>query len=181
QPDVESAKIAARAFLDGTPEPAVPFAVDGDVELTSVGYSPAATTVATAVRELLAELPSDGYVSVHAYADREAGSGLETIRGSLATFSGGRPTTFGWGPRFLHSTGQYHKGGPEQGVFLQIVERVAEDREVPGRPFTFGTLIAAQARGDAQVLADHNRPVLTLTVDGPGALARVISEIKALS
>lgn len=181
QPDVESAKIAARAFLDGTPEAAVPFAVDGAVELTAVGYSPSATTVSAAVRELLAALPADGYVSVHAYADREAGSGLESIRGTLAALSGGRPTTFGWGPRFLHSTGQYHKGGPEQGVFLQIVERAAEDREVPGRPFTFGTLIAAQARGDAQVLADHHRPVLTLTVSGSTALDRVISEIKGLS
>ena len=137
--------------------------------------------MSAAVRELLSELPADGYVSVHAYADREAGSGLESLRGSLAATTGGRPTTFGWGPRFLHSTGQYHKGGPAQGVFLQIVERAAQDREVPGRPFTFGTLIAAQARGDAQVLADHHRPVLTLTVSGAAALARVISEIKALS
>jgi hypothetical protein len=181
QPDVESAKIAARAFLDGTPEAAVPFAVDGDVALTAVGYSPSATNVSDAVRELLGRLDSDAYISVHAYADREAGSGLETIRTPLAAAAGGRPTTFGWAPRFLHSTGQYHKGGPEQGVFLQIVETPAQDREVPGRPFTFGTLIAAQARGDAQVLADHLRPVLTLTVSGEAALARVISEIKALS
>ena len=181
QPDVESAKIAARAFLDGTPEAAVPFAVDGGVELTAIGYTPVTSTVTGAVRELIAELPADGYISVHAYADREAGSGLESIRGTLATYSGGRPTTFGWGPRFLHSTGQYHKGGPEQGVFLQIVERASQDREVPGRPFTFGTLIAAQARGDAQVIADHHRPVLTLTVDGPIELARIISEIKGLS
>ncbi|MFM2412047.1 MAG: hypothetical protein RLZZ587_380 [Actinomycetota bacterium] len=181
QPDVESAKIAARAFLDGTPEAATPFAIDGDIHLTAVGYSPVATNVSDAVRELLAQLDADGYVSVHAYADREAGNGLEAIRTSLAAAAGGRPTTFGWAPRFLHSTGQYHKGGPEQGVFLQIVETPVEDREVPGRPFTFGTLIGAQARGDAQVLADHHRPVLTLTVSGARALARVMSEIKALS
>ena len=180
QPDVESAKIAARAFLDGTPEAAIPFAVDGDAELTAVGYEPAATTVSAAVRELLAQLPADGYLSIHAYADREAGSGLETIRTPLAA-AGGRPTTFGWGPRFLHSTGQYHKGGPAQGVFLQIVEKANADREVPGRPFTFGTLIAAQARGDAQVLADHHRPVLTITVNGASALGRVIAELGSLS
>jgi glucose-6-phosphate isomerase len=70
--------------------------------------------------------------------------------------------TFGWGPRFLHSTGQYHKGGPAIGSYLQITGDSAEDLPVPDRPFTFGQLIAAQAAGDAQVLADHGRPVLRL-------------------
>ena len=166
QPDVESAKIAARSFLDGTPETVTPFAVDGAVEISAVGYAPTKSTVLEAVRELLLLLADDGYVSIHAYADRESGSGLETIRDVVALATGGRPTTFGWGPRFLHSTGQYHKGGPAQGVFLQIVERAEMDREVTDRPFTFGVLMAAQARGDAAVLAEHGRPVLTLTVDG---------------
>lgn len=180
QPDVESAKIAARAFLDGTPESTEPFAVDGEVALTAVGYSPSATTVDAAIRELLDLLPVDGYLSIHAYSDREAGSGLESIRDTLAAASGGRPTTFGWGPRFLHSTGQYHKGGPAQGVFLQIVEVAEADREVPGRPFTFGVLIAAQARGDAQVLADHHRPVLTLTVTGQRAVTDLAATIRRI-
>ena len=73
--------------------------------------------------------------------------------------------TFGWGPRFLHSTGQFHKGGPPIGVFLQITGEPDEDLDVPGRDFTFGTLIAAQAAGDAQVLADHGRPVLRVHLD----------------
>jgi glucose-6-phosphate isomerase len=180
QPDVESAKIAARAFLDGTPAAVEPFAIDGDVTLTAAGYSPTATTVDAAVRELLAQLASNGYLSIHAYSDREAGSGLESIRDSLAAAAGGRPTTFGWGPRVLHSTGQYHKGGPAQGVFLQIVEKAAADREVPGRPFTFGVLIAAQARGDAQVLADHHRPVLTLTVTGQRAVIELAAAIRRI-
>ena len=76
----------------------------------------------------------------------------------------GRPATFGWGPRFLPSTGQYHKGGPAQGVFLQIVERTDVDLEIPGRPFTFGQLIEAQASGDAAVLSGLGRPVVTLTI-----------------
>ena len=75
-----------------------------------------------------------------------------------------RPTTFGWGPRFLHSTGQFHKGGPAQGVFLQILERTDVDLEIPGRPFTFGQLIQAQAAGDAAILSDHGRPVVSLTI-----------------
>ena len=180
QPDVESAKIAARAFLDGTPEAQVPFATDAGVELSAVGYSPMATTVTDAVREVLSHVAADGYVSIHAYADREAGSGLESIRDIVAALSDGRPTTFGWGPRFLHSTGQYHKGGPAQGVFIQIVERATMDREVPGRPFTFGVLMAAQARGDATVLADHGRPVLTLTVDGFADLTSLISTLRRM-
>ena len=64
-------------------------------------------------------------------------------------------TTFGYGPRFLHSTGQFHKGGPPVGAFLQIVDEPEEDLEVPGEPFTFGTLIRAQADGDLQTLRSH--------------------------
>ena len=75
-----------------------------------------------------------------------------------------RPVTFGWGPRFLHSTGQFHKGGPAVGVFIQITTVPTADLEIPERPFTFGQLIQAQAAGDASVLADHGRPVLTITL-----------------
>jgi glucose-6-phosphate isomerase len=64
-------------------------------------------------------------------------------------------TTFGYGPRFLHSTGQFHKGGPSVGAFLQIVDEPQEDLEVPGEPYTFGTLIRAQADGDLQTLRSH--------------------------
>jgi len=180
QPDVESAKIAARAFLNGTPEEPVPFATDADVSMSALGYEPTATTLVGAVNEILALVAKDGYVSIHAYADRDAGSGLETIRDSVAAASGGRPTTFGWGPRFLHSTGQYHKGGPAQGVFLQIVERAPVDREVPGQPFTFGVLLESQARGDASVLAHHNRPVLTLTVTGFAHLATLVTALRRI-
>lgn len=180
QPDVESAKIAARAFLDETPAPQPPFATDGTVLLSALGYVPSASTVTDAVSEVLALVSGNGYVSVHAYADREAGSGLEVLRDVFSTASGGRPTTFGWGPRFLHSTGQYHKGGPEQGVFIQVVERATTDRAVPERPFSFGELITAQARGDATVLAGHHRPVLTLTVDGFPALLELVATIRRL-
>jgi glucose-6-phosphate isomerase len=72
--------------------------------------------------------------------------------------------TFGWAPRFLHSTGQYHKGGPRQGVYLQIVSQAKHDIAVPGRDFSFGELIASQAAGDAKVLGALGRPVLTLTL-----------------
>ena len=103
----------------------------------------------------------DGYLSVQAYLDRLGFAELEGIRDPLAAVSG-RPVTFGWGPRFLHSTGQFHKGGPAIGVFLQVTAAPAQDLAIPERPFTFGELIAAQAAGDAQVLAEHGRPVLRL-------------------
>ena len=64
-------------------------------------------------------------------------------------------TTFGYGPRFLHSTGQFHKGGPAIGAFVQIVDEPQEDLEVPGERYTFGTLIRAQADGDLQTLRSH--------------------------
>ena len=92
----------------------------------------------------------------------------------------GRPTTFGWGPRFLHSTGQFHKGGPATGVYLQITTAPARGpRRSPGATFTFGDFIAAQAGGDAQVLADHGRPVLRLHLtDHDAGLAQLAAVLR---
>ena len=73
-----------------------------------------------------------------------------------------RATTVGYGPRFLHSTGQLHKGGAPIGWFLQLVAEHPEDRAIPGKAYTFGQLIDAQAIGDAQTLEEHKLPVLRL-------------------
>ena len=73
-------------------------------------------------------------------------------------------TTWGYGPRFLHSTGQFHKGGPKTGRFLQLIDEPAEDLEVPGEPYTFGTLIRAQADGDLQTLRNHGLPAVRVSV-----------------
>jgi hypothetical protein len=72
----------------------------------------------------------------------------------------GAATTLGYGPRFLHSTGQFHKGGPPQGVFVQIVADDPEDIEIPGQPYTFGQLKRAQAAGDFEALRARSRPVV---------------------
>jgi glucose-6-phosphate isomerase len=166
QPDVESAKIATRGLLDATPEPSAPSFVDAGIEVRATdGLLSDQTSVRGAIDALLASLPEDGYLSVQAYVDRVATPQLDGVRDLLAARAG-RPVTFGWGPRFLHSTGQYHKGGPATGVFLQITENASVDLEVPDRPFTLGQLIQAQAAGDASVLAEHGRPVLTLTLTG---------------
>ena len=168
QPDVESAKAATRALLDARPEPTAPaFVVDGVEVRVSDPALAASGTVAGVLEALWATVPADGYVSIQAYVNRLDVPQLPGLR-ELVAADAGRPTTFGWGPRFLHSTGQFHKGGPATGVFLQITERTDVDLEIPGRPFTFGQLIQAQAAGDASVLADgHGRPVVTLTLTDP--------------
>lgn len=173
QPDVESAKVAARGLLDATPAPIAPvFAAEGVEVRTAGGLAIADETLVGAIDALVAALPEGGYISVQAYLDRLAVPEFAELRDLLAAKSG-RPVTFGWGPRFLHSTGQYHKGGPAVGVFLQLVAEpdAATDLEIPERPFTFGQLIQAQAAGDASVLAEHGRPVLTLTLSDVAAAA----------
>lgn len=170
QPDVESAKKAARELLGGggsVPEP--DFSEDGIDVYTGEG-----TTLQEAVDALLAAVDLDhGYLSVQVYLDRIAYADFADIREVLAARLG-RPVTFGWGPRFLHSTGQYHKGGTPTGVFLQITGEPAEDLAIAGRDFTFGSFIDSQAAGDAAVLRDHDRPVLRLHLNDvvPG-LARI--------
>ncbi|GAA1641679.1 glucose-6-phosphate isomerase [Microbacterium flavum] len=167
QPDVESAKTATRGLLEARPEVGSPAFVDGDVEVRVSDDALAASgTLAGVLDALWARLGPDGYVAIQAYVDRVAVPQLQGLRELVAADSG-RPTTFGWGPRFLHSTGQYHKGGPAQGVFLQILGSGEVDLEIPGRPFTFGQLISAQAAGDASVLVAHDRPVVTLTLTDP--------------
>jgi glucose-6-phosphate isomerase len=176
QPDVESAKKAARGLLDAQPEPEPADAVDGAVEIrATAGLLNGATTVEAAVDALLAAIPPRGYLAVMAYLNRLAEASLAEVRDPLA-LRAQRPVTFGWGPRFLHSTGQFHKGGPPVGVYLQITGVSVEDLPVPDRPFSFGKLIAAQAAGDAKVLADHGRPVLRLHLtDRAAGLAQVIA------
>ena len=178
QPDVESAKKAARGFLDAQPEPERAAFVDGAVEVRgSEGLLDGVTSLSSALEALLGRLGERGYVAVMAYLDREGPDAtLAEIRRPLAMRTE-RPVTFGWGPRFLHSTGQYHKGGPEIGIFLQVTGAVEEDVDVPGRPFTFGQLIAAQAAGDAQVLADLGRPVLRLHLTERASGIRQLREV----
>ncbi|MBA2699168.1 MAG: glucose-6-phosphate isomerase [Nocardioidaceae bacterium] len=162
QPDVESAKKAARGLLDQQPEPDPAVLMHEGVEVRGPqGLLDGVDSLEGAISALLDQLGPDSYLAVMAYADSHRDRALHRVREQLARRTN-RPVTFGWGPRFLHSTGQYHKGGPAQGVFLQITRDEPVDVEIPGRPFTFGTLIAAQAAGDAKVLAEHGRPVLRL-------------------
>jgi glucose-6-phosphate isomerase len=181
QPDVESAKQSTRDLLStgsGDLPAGEPVLTDGAVE----AYGPAdllagATALDAVIRTLLDAVPPLGYLAVHAYLDRFADAAAADLRIALAALTP-RPVTFGWGPRFLHSTGQYHKGGPPVGVFLQLTGAVAEDLAVPGRDFTLGRLQLAQALGDGRVLADRGRPVVRLHLtDRAAGLAAVRAAI----
>ncbi|MFY1693745.1 glucose-6-phosphate isomerase [Plantactinospora sp. WMMB782] len=173
QPNVTESKENTNRLL-GTGLPVeTPTFVDSGVE----GYwfpgepqrsDPLPGDLAGALRLLLAGLGGDGYLAVMAYLDRFADAKTAQVRPGLASASG-RPVTFGWGPRFLHSTGQYHKGGPQLGSYLQITGDVAEDLPVPGKAYSFGQLQAAQAAGDREALAQRGRPVLRLHLTDRGA------------
>jgi glucose-6-phosphate isomerase len=186
QPDVEAAKVAARALLDqpvgGEPE-AAPVLTIGSVEVFQSGdWLPAtAKTLADVLNAFLAAAPDHGYVAVQAYLDRLDDASAAVLRPAVARASR-LQTTFGWGPRFLHSTGQYHKGGHQNGVFLQITGVVERDIAVPDRPYTLGVLQHAQALGDGSVLAEHDRPVLRLHLTDRAAglveLTKAVQEVK---
>ncbi|HEV7976609.1 glucose-6-phosphate isomerase [Amycolatopsis sp.] len=181
QPDVEAAKKAARSLLDnpdalkGGEKPST---VDGSVEIfASQGVSGEGSLV-DVLRAFIASAPEHGYLSVQAYLDRLDDASTALLRPEFAKRTG-LQTTFGWGPRFLHSTGQYHKGGHQNGVFLQLTGVVEQDLEVPERPYTLGILQHAQALGDGQVLAEHGRPVLRLHfTDRAAGLAELIRAVQ---
>ncbi len=179
QPNVEEAKVQARSLLDNPPDAAAEpdLEVDG-VQITGLNLDLSGVTdLAGAIAALVAATPELGYLSVQAYLDRHGDASADDLRSALAHRSG-RQTTFGWGPRFLHSTGQYHKGGHQNGAFLQITGEVDEDLDIPDRPYSFATLQAAQAAGDAAVLAGKGRPVLRLHLsDRAAGLGRLLEAV----
>jgi glucose-6-phosphate isomerase len=173
QPDVESAKIAARAVLDSPAEGLSVGVLDQGVEISSFGYELSSSKLADCLADLIDAASPDSYLSIHCYLNRENNASAMNLR-ELVAQRANRPTTFGWGPRFLHSTGQYHKGGPKQGVFIQIVSGDSSDQQIPGRQFGYRKLIDSQASGDAKVLAAGGSRVLVLR------LLEIDTGIKAL-
>ena len=164
QPDVESAKIAARALLE-SPADGIEYAASfSGVDIATLGFELNASSIADALAQLFMFTNENSYLSVHCYLNREEFAELSKVRNLIAQRAN-RPTTFGWGPRFLHSTGQYHKGGPKQGVFLQIVSGEGDQLEIPGRDFGYRELIDSQASGDAKVLSAAGSKVLVLRLN----------------
>ncbi len=167
QPDVESAKVATRALLEHRPEPTPARFTERGIEVRGdERLLHGVSTLSQALRVLLDSCDNQGYIAIQAYLNRHSCAAFSTLRESIAVATR-RPTTFGWGPRFLHSTGQYHKGGSPRGVFLQLCSATETDLAIPGRPFTFGELLTAQAAGDASVLSGLGRPVISFTLPNP--------------
>ncbi len=170
QPDVELAKDLARQAM--TAAGAGGEAVSSDQDALDVD-SPG---LGQAVAGWLAQARPGDYVALQAYLypQETTTRGLQDIR-RAALKKTRLATTLGYGPRFLHSTGQYHKGGPNTGLFLQFVDEPARDLPVPESDYTFGQLIRSQALGDAQALREKGRRVLRINLkgDAPGGLERV--------
>ena len=163
QPNVTEAKEQTLALLNewkssgSTVVPALtPDATEGDVEIFGSGKS-----IAAALGAIIDTTHDGGYIAIMAYLDRKDDVALEELRTLIADASG-KPTTFGWGPRFMHSTGQFHKAGQPNGTFIQITGEVDCDFDIPGRDFSFATLVAAQGLGDGKALAKRQYPLLRL-------------------
>jgi glucose-6-phosphate isomerase len=166
QPNVQESKDNTNAVLekagDGPLPEGEPLFVDRGVEVYADSVTlPGAADLPGVLAALLHAVPASGYLAVMAYLDRIADAAASTVRDLLA-MRAAHPVTFGWGPRFLHSTGQFHKGGPPVGVFLAITGTAAFDIEVPGRDFSFARLQLAQALGDGQALTSRGRPYVRL-------------------
>lgn len=173
QPDVEAAKVEARKLTDqyeqsgSLPEEQPFFESEGLKFYTSEEYAASlgGGVPAAKLRSHLDQLDDGDYFAILAYIDMtpEHERLLEAIRKSVLE-QYRVATCLGFGPRFLHSTGQAYKGGGNNGVFLQITCDDANDLEVPGQKYTFGVVKAAQARGDFQVLLDRGRRALRIHV-----------------
>jgi glucose-6-phosphate isomerase len=178
QPNVTEAKEATSALLaewNGVLPEFAADAIDGAVEIFGAG-----SDLTAALRNFINEIPQDGYVAVMAYLDRSGDRDLAKLREIIARKSN-RPVTFGWGPRFLHSTGQFHKGGQQNGAFLQITGVTNGDVVIPGQSFGFKTLIMAQALGDLRALAKRKYPLLRLHLsDRSAGIAQLLKAAEAL-
>ncbi|MBW8483267.1 glucose-6-phosphate isomerase [Actinomadura parmotrematis] len=116
---------------------------------------------------LLDAAPDDGYLAVLAYLDRHGDAPVAALRARLASRArrirrNAVPVTFGWAPQALHGAGQFHKGGPQTGVFLQLTGDTEAELPVPGRPYSLRELQLAQAFGDLRVLRSRGRPAVRL-------------------
>ena len=174
QPDVEASKIVTRQLTEayeksGQLPAETPLLEEGGIKLFTDERNAATLktlarnnfTLAGVMRAHLGQLGTGDYMALLAYIEMNAEheNRLQLIRHSVRDRKH-VATCLGFGPRFLHSTGQAYKGGPNTGVFLQITCDDAHDLPVPGQKYTFGIVKAAQARGDFKVLADRKRRAL---------------------
>lgn len=170
QPDVQLAKKLAAVAMERGPD--------------TSGPRPPQVTDARWLTDLLAALDgtSASYVSIQAYIPQTAHNNATlTVLRTILTALSGAHVTVGYGPRFLHSTGQLHKGGPAGGVYLQIIDEPALSLPIPGADMTFNNLIAAQAAGDRAALIDRDRTVICvdLGTDVADGLATMLHRLQS--
>ena len=167
QPDVEDAKVQTRQLIDayersGSLAPETPFHEDAEIAFFAPGdHGFAPTDPVEILRTHFASLEAGNYFGILAYIERddEHEAAIARMRDAVVKAKG-VATVAGFGPRFLHSTGQAYKGGPKTGVFLEITRTPRQDLSVPGHKASFGTVQLAQARGDLDVLAERGQRVL---------------------
>jgi glucose-6-phosphate isomerase len=179
QPNVTEAKERTGALLSTWNDGKVPHITPNFEEESVALYG---STKGETLEEHLADfIKSEAhYFAIMAYLARGIDDSAPLSRELIAAKSG-KGTTFGWGPRFLHSTGQFHKGGQPNGAFIQITGENEADLNIPHQDFTFHTLLMAQALGDGQALADRNFPLLRLHLKNRGAgLERVLEALKKI-
>ncbi len=160
QPNVQEAKDNTKRVLDSGTVPSPPVADDD------------------ALRALLSDAAPPHYVAIMGYLpySEELDQAVADLRVAIRAATGAA-VTYGYGPRFLHSTGQLHKGGPPTGRFLQLVNDPASDVPIPGAAYSFGTLIAAQSAGDLQTLRDHGLRAERVKLEGdPASAVRALTE-----
>ena len=192
QPDVEASKVKTRDLTTayektGSLPDEKPFFSDAGFALyadpkNEAALAPKATSLVAALKAHFARIGAGDYAALLAYIERNPAhiAMMQSLRRVIRDRTKAA-TCVGFGPRFLHSTGQAYKGGPNSGVFLQITCDDAEDLPVPGQKYTFGVVKAAQARGDFEVLAERGRRALRVHISGGleaglAALHRAVEE-----
>jgi transaldolase / glucose-6-phosphate isomerase len=191
QPDVEASKIETKKLTSqyeatGSLPPESPFYIAKDAKLFADDKNSAVLSGGKSLNEIvkthLSRIGAGDYFAVLGYIPMNAENekALQAVRMSVRDAKK-VATCLGFGPRFLHSTGQAYKGGPNSGVFLQITCDDASDLAVPGQKYTFGVVKAAQARGDFAVLAERGRRALRVHLgknlkSGLNALAKAVSQ-----
>jgi transaldolase/glucose-6-phosphate isomerase len=168
QPDVQDAKDRTRSKI-------AEYKATGAV---SPGPFVSVEDAPQALEAFLASAKAGDYIAINAYLRRNPAmqAALNELRLKLRAKTG-CATTLGFGPRFLHSTGQLHKGGANNGLFLQITADSAADIDIPGQGMTFGTLERAQALGDFEALAARQRRILRIHLPKGAALKDLLAKM----
>ena len=179
QPNVTEAKERTGTLLSTWRNGKVPsFTPVYEDELMEIFSNSSADSIRGQLQDLFSQ--ADHYVAIMAYLSRGIDDAVLEIREAIASISQ-KGTTFGWGPRFLHSTGQFHKGGQHNGAFLQITGENIKDIAIPGQNFTFHTLLMAQALGDGQALMDRDFPLVRIHLKNrQDGVRRLIDELREI-